>query len=53
VLRNGLSSIIAGTLIAPFLALVVTLVYYRLVGDSQVPAPPGGGEAYGGHQQTP
>ena len=30
VLRNGLSAVISGTLIAPYLALVVTLVYYRL-----------------------
>jgi len=29
--RDGLSSIISGTLVAPFLALVVTLIYYRLV----------------------
>ena len=33
VLGHGLSSIISGTLIAPFLALVVTLVYYRLSAD--------------------
>jgi hypothetical protein len=52
VLGSGLSSIIAGTLIAPFLALVVTLVYYRLAGDSQVPSSPGG-ESYGGYQQMP
>lgn len=31
--RNGLSTVISGTLIAPFIALVVTLVYYRLSGD--------------------
>src|ERR1700733_5645091 len=30
VLRSGLSTIISGPLIAPFLALVVTLIYYRL-----------------------
>ena len=29
-LRTFLSSVIAGTLLAPFYALVVTLVYYRL-----------------------
>ena len=51
VLGSGLSSIISGTLIAPFLALVVTLVYYRLSGDEQVPTPPG--EGYGGYRQTP
>ncbi|HXW86678.1 MAG TPA: hypothetical protein VEJ42_00315 [Streptosporangiaceae bacterium] len=28
--RNGLSTVISGTLIAPYLALVVTLIYYRL-----------------------
>jgi hypothetical protein len=51
-LGSGLSSIIAGTLIAPFLALVVTLVYYRLSGDAPA-APPPPGEAYGEYQQTP
>jgi hypothetical protein len=30
-LRTGLSTVIAGTLIAPFIAVVVTLIYYRLV----------------------
>jgi hypothetical protein len=50
--RSGLASIISGTLIAPFLALVVTLVYYRLTGgDPQAPPPPGG-ESYGSYQQT-
>jgi hypothetical protein len=32
-LRDGLSTVISGTLIAPFLAIVVTLMYYRLAGD--------------------
>jgi hypothetical protein len=32
--RNGLSTVITGTLIAPFIALVVTLIYYRLSGAS-------------------
>ena len=50
-LGRGLSSVISGTLIAPFIALVVTLVYYRLSGTSQVPAAPG--ENYGGYGQTP
>ena len=50
-LANGLSSIISGTLIAPFLALVVTLVYYRLAGDAQAPPPPPAG--FGEYQQTP
>jgi hypothetical protein len=30
--RSGLSTIISGTLVAPYLALVVTLIYYRLSG---------------------
>jgi hypothetical protein len=51
VLGNGLSSIISGTLIAPFLALVVTLVYYRLSAVTQAPTAPG--ESYGGFGQTP
>jgi hypothetical protein len=39
--RNGLSAIITGTLIAPYLALVVTLIYYRLSGAEgrSVPMP--------------
>jgi hypothetical protein len=49
-LSNGLSSVISGTLVAPFNALVVTLVYYRLSATSADPVPPGGG--YGGYQQT-
>jgi hypothetical protein len=47
VLGDGLSSIISGTLISPFLAIVVTLVYYRLVGISTQ----AGGGPYGGYQQ--
>jgi hypothetical protein len=45
-LRSFLSSVIAGTLLAPFYALVVTLVYYRLseAHAGAVPAaPPRGG----------
>jgi hypothetical protein len=49
VLGDGLSSVISGTLISPFLAVVVTLVYYRLVGSST----PAGGGPYGGYQQAP
>ena len=49
VLGSGLSAIISGTLISPFLALVVTLVYYRLVGVS---APASSGP-YGGYAQPP
>jgi len=47
VLGDGLSSIISGTLISPFLAIVVTLVYYRLVGVSTQ----AGGGPYGEYQQ--
>ncbi len=50
-LGRGLSSVISGTIVAPFIALVVTLVYYRLSATSQVPAAPG--ETYGGYGQTP
>jgi hypothetical protein len=41
-LRNGLSTVISGTLVAPFLALVTTLIYYRLV-EAQVQDPAAGG----------
>ena len=56
VLGDGLSSVISGTLISPFLALVVTLVYYRLVGISAPAASgPSGGyqQGYGGFAQPP
>ena len=65
VLGDGLSSVISGTLISPFLALVVTLVYYRLVGISAPAAggyqqgyggyaqPRQGGDPYGGYNQPP
>ncbi|HJY65554.1 MAG TPA: hypothetical protein VJ254_02405 [Streptosporangiaceae bacterium] len=56
VLGDGLSAVISGTLISPFLALVVTLVYYRLVGISAPAAggPPGGyQQGYGGFAQPP
>jgi hypothetical protein len=50
-LRTFLSSVIAGTLLAPFYALVVTLVYYRLseAHASAVPAAP----SRGGFTQPP
>jgi hypothetical protein len=47
VLGYGLSLVISGTLISPFLALVVTLVYYRLVGIST----PAAADPFGGYQQ--
>jgi hypothetical protein len=46
-LRSGLSTVISGTLIAPFIALVVTLIYYRLTGaqtGEQGPAMEGPGQ---------
>ena len=49
-LDRGLSEVISGTTVAPYGALVVTLVYYRLSGVSQVPAAPG--ENYGGYGQA-
>lgn len=36
--RNGLSTVISGTLVAPFIALVVTLIYYRLTAAQGSPA---------------
>ena len=50
-LRSGLASVISGTLVAPFVALIVTLVYYRLSGGSPTPAQSAPGESYGGYQQ--
>jgi hypothetical protein len=51
VLGSGLSQVISGTIVSPFLALVVTLVYYRLSGNA--PTPPVPGQSYGGYQQPP
>ncbi len=57
VARNFISNVVSGTLVAPFLALVVTLIYYRLtaaheardLGDSDPAWPPTGpGAAYPG-----
>jgi hypothetical protein len=33
-IRGGLGSIVTGTLVAPYIAVVVTLLYYRLAGDT-------------------
>ncbi len=41
VARNAISSIVSGTLVAPFLALVVTLVYYRLTAAHEAKGGPG------------
>jgi hypothetical protein len=63
VARNFISNIVSGTLVAPFLALVVTLIYYRLtaahttpVAEPAWPPPPGPGGAQpgpGGAQPGP
>jgi len=50
-LGRGLSSVISGTIVAPFIALVVTLVYYRLSATAETSSVPG--ENYGGFGQTP
>ena len=41
-IRNFISGIVSGTLFAPFLALVVTLIYYRLTGAHAQAAGAGG-----------
>ena len=43
--RSGLSTIISGTVVAPFLALVVTLIYYRLAGADPGQAGSAAGES--------
>ena len=40
--RSFLSDIVAGTLISPFIAIVVSLVYYRLTAAHAGQAPPPG-----------
>ena len=40
--RTGLSTVVSGTVIAPFLALVVTLIYYRLSGANGTQDPANG-----------
>jgi hypothetical protein len=54
--RNFISSVVTGTLVAPFLAIVVTLMYYRLTAAHGEPAeagaPAAGGYGQpGGHEQ--
>src|SRR5215467_13862653 len=45
-LRSFVNNVVTGTLIAPFLALVATLIYYRLIaahgGETYVPTGPAG-----------
>ncbi len=43
--RNSISSVVSGTLVAPFLALVVTLIYYRLYAAHSGGASPDAGFA--------
>jgi hypothetical protein len=50
--RSGLSTIISGTLIAPFIALAVTLIYYRLVGAA-AGGPGAAGDATAGYGTPP
>jgi hypothetical protein len=42
-LRNGLSGVVSGTLVAPFIAIVVSLIWYRLTAAHQGGAPAGYG----------
>ena len=58
--RNAISSIVSGTLVAPFLALVVTLIYYRLTaaheargGPGEAPRPPAPMPHTGGRAPRP
>ena len=48
VARNAISSIISGTLVAPFLALVVTLIYYRLTAAHEARGGAGAGPVAAG-----
>jgi hypothetical protein len=43
---NFISNVISGTLVAPFLALVVTLIYYRLTAVHEARNPGGGDPAW-------
>jgi hypothetical protein len=45
--RNFVADVVAGTVVAPFLAAVVTLVYYRLTAAHGQAAEPGAGAGYG------
>jgi len=57
--RSFISNLVSGTLVAPFVALVITLVYYRLTAAHGQAAEPGGapGAGYaqppGGYGQPP
>src|SRR5262252_6977094 len=49
-LRSFVNNVVTGTLIAPFLALVATLIYYRLIaahgGETYVPTGPAGAQVW-------
>ncbi len=49
--RNGISNVVSGTLVAPFIAVVVTLMYYRLTGAAGSPqgSAAGGSSSAGGY----
>jgi hypothetical protein len=49
--RSFISDVVAGTLVAPFIAAVVTLVYYRLTTAQETS--PYGGTPYGGGTYDP
>lgn len=55
-LRSFVNSILSGTVIAPFLALVATLIYYRLTaahaGQPYTPTGPAGAPAWQPPQST-
>jgi hypothetical protein len=53
--RSFISSVVVGTLVAPFIAAVVTLVYYRLTAVHGEPAEPGSapGGGYGTYGGVP
>jgi len=48
--RSLVNNVVTGTLISPFLALVATLIYYRLIaahgGETYVPTGPAGGQVW-------
>jgi hypothetical protein len=46
-LRNAVSTLVTGSLVAPFTALIVTLIYYRLLAAPTMPADPAYPQGYG------
>jgi hypothetical protein len=46
-LRNAVSTLVTGALVAPFTALIVTLIYYRLLAGPQMPQDPAYPQGYG------